>query len=258
LFRIKDDGTFTLGIGATTNSTTAPYASVVIGYLATDGTAGNRSEAIAIGSAATGSLGGVAIGGNATTANRSYATCVGYNTSATAANAVVYGWNSSVSTQYGTAIGPAATTSGTLGVTLGSATNSGAYGIVFSADANTPTSSYARAMTAWFEDGVGQSFYINSLGNQVFRSKTALTSGTHYSATATNTLTMHNGTATSTNITDAFQLYSTGGVPAFRTAAGNITTLDGIVSAAVAVASTNKIKITVNGVDYYLLVTTVP
>jgi hypothetical protein len=59
------------------------------------------------------------------------------------------------------------------------------------------------------------------------RSVSALTAGTHYETAATNTLTIHNGTAPVTNIADAFQQYSadivTGNAaPHFRTENGAI------------------------------------
>jgi uncharacterized protein (DUF1330 family) len=72
-----------------------------------------------------------------------------------------------------------------------------------------------------------RSFFVNKNTNIVMRSVSALTAGTHYETTATNTLTIHNGTAPITNIADAFQQYSadiTAGnaAPHFRTENGSV------------------------------------
>ena len=52
---------------------------------------------------------------------------------------------------------------------------------------------------------------------------TQLTSGTHWNTTATNTLTIHNGTIPDTTIANAGQLYVEGGALKFRGGSGTIT-----------------------------------
>lgn len=168
----------------------------------------------------------------------------------------------SYSTYMGASSGPASTTAKNFQTCYGWATQADADGAISIGSGKISGSFYAKNSTAnsmmVFFNATEPSFFVNANSNVVLNSGVIPVAGTHYEAAVTNAITMTNGTAPTTNIANSFQQYSTGGVPAFRTAAGNITTLDGIVSAAVAVVSTNKIKITVNGTDYYLLVTTVP
>ncbi len=63
---------------------------------------------------------------------------------------------------------------------------------------------------------------MNNNGNIVLRNNQTIVTGTSYDANATNTLTIHSGTAPATNIADAFQQYAadivTGNAaPHFRT-----------------------------------------
>ena len=53
-----------------------------------------------------------------------------------------------------------------------------------------------------------QDFFISGKSNVVLRNNTTLTAGTHYDTTAVNAYTVHNGTAPSGAIVDAFQMYS--------------------------------------------------
>jgi len=71
-----------------------------------------------------------------------------------------------------------------------------------------------------------RSFFVNKNSNVVLRSLGALTAGTHYSTAATNTLTIHSGSAPTTNISSSFQLYASGSAANasanFRNADGSI------------------------------------
>jgi hypothetical protein len=75
-----------------------------------------------------------------------------------------------------------------------------------------------------------RSFFVNKNSNVVLRSLGSLAAGTQYDTNATNTFTIHNGTAPASNITDAFQLYSAGitagnAAPHFRTENGDVVKL---------------------------------
>jgi len=75
-----------------------------------------------------------------------------------------------------------------------------------------------------------QSFFFNKNTNVVLKSNSSLTSGTDFEAAATNTFTIHNGTAPVANIADATAFYSadiTAGnaAPHFRTENGSIVKL---------------------------------
>lgn len=70
-----------------------------------------------------------------------------------------------------------------------------------------------------------RSFFVNQNSNLVFRTNNTLTSGTHFDANATNTITLHNGTVPATTIANAGQLYVEGGALKFRGGSGTITTI---------------------------------
>jgi hypothetical protein len=70
-----------------------------------------------------------------------------------------------------------------------------------------------------------RALFLNQKSNLVFRNGQALTSGTHFDANATNTFTIHNGTAPITTIANAGQLYVEGGELKFRGGSGTITTI---------------------------------
>jgi hypothetical protein len=70
-----------------------------------------------------------------------------------------------------------------------------------------------------------QSFFFNKNTNVVLKSNSALTSGTHFEAAATNTFTIHNGVAPTTNIAGAGQLYVEGGALKYRGSSGTVTVL---------------------------------
>lgn len=72
-----------------------------------------------------------------------------------------------------------------------------------------------------------RSFFVNQNSNLVFRTNATLTSGTHFDANATNTFTLHSGTAPASNIVDAAQQYvadvrAGNAAPHFRTENGSI------------------------------------
>ena len=68
-----------------------------------------------------------------------------------------------------------------------------------------------------------QTMLLTNKANLVFRNSTQLTSGTHWNAAATNTITIHNGTIPDTTIANAGQLYVEGGALKFRGGSGTIT-----------------------------------
>ena len=70
-----------------------------------------------------------------------------------------------------------------------------------------------------------RALFLNQKSNLVFRNGQSLTSGTHFDANATNTFTIHNGTAPVTNIANAGQLYVEAGALKFRGGSGTITTI---------------------------------
>lgn len=72
-----------------------------------------------------------------------------------------------------------------------------------------------------------RALFLNQKSNLVFRNGQSLTSGTHFDANATNTFTLHSGTAPASNIVDAAQQYTADVVagnaaPHFRTENGAI------------------------------------
>jgi hypothetical protein len=107
-----------------------------------------------------------------------------------------------------------------------------------------------------------RSFFVNKNTNIVMRSVSALTAGTHYETAATNTLTIHNGTAPVTTIANAGQLYVESGALRYRDSNGTITNAGGTVqsvasAATVTPVATNKlVKITAQAVGLTLAVPT--
>jgi hypothetical protein len=72
-----------------------------------------------------------------------------------------------------------------------------------------------------------RALFLNQKSNLVFRNGQSLTSGTHFDSNATNTFTLHSGTAPASNIVDAAQQYTADVVagnaaPHFRTENGAI------------------------------------
>ena len=65
-----------------------------------------------------------------------------------------------------------------------------------------------RSFEVYLNGQSGSDFHVTGKTNVVLKNNSVLVSGTNYEAAATNTLTIHNGVAPTTNITGAFQLYS--------------------------------------------------
>ena len=94
-----------------------------------------------------------------------------------------------------------------------------------------------------------RALFLNQKSNLVFRNGQSLTSGTHFDANATNTFTLHSGTAPASNIVDAAQQYTADVVagnaaPHFRTENGAIVKVyqeTTAVTAAAFVANTSAI-----------------
>lgn len=136
----------------------------------------------------------------------------------------------SANTQIGFAVGQAAGVNKSYITAIGMRLNSshnGAIMIGSSGDLNTNATSISDDAAQFHFRSTAQSFFFNKNTNVVLRSNSSLTSGTHFEAAATNTFTIHSGTAPVTNISDAFQQYSadiTAGnaAPHFRTENGSI------------------------------------
>lgn len=120
-------------------------------------------------------------------------------------------------------------------------------------DASRASLDIADSFSIYFRNN-NRSFFVNKNTNIVLRSVSALTSGTHFDANATNTFTIHNGTAPATNIANAQQLYAESGALRCRDGNGDITNLAGTIqsvasAATVTPVSTNKfVKITAQAV----------
>jgi hypothetical protein len=65
-----------------------------------------------------------------------------------------------------------------------------------------------RSFEVYLNGQSGSDFHVTGKTNVVLKNNSVLVSGTNYEAAATNVLTIHNGVAPTTNITGAFQLYS--------------------------------------------------
>lgn len=206
---------FTIGGGvAIGQSAYADACSVAIGTLAKAGlTAGGTNKSIAIGynsqSNANGGDRGIAIGSDSSGGFGNFdvtsiGTSVAMGSFTSARNTFIGQYITGASSQ-------------TDMIVLGGGTATGA-----SAAQPTITSSFSVYLGA-----TERSFFVNKNSNIVIRSLGALTSGTHFEAAATNTFTIHNGTAPVANIADAYAQYSadiTAGnaAPHFRTENGNI------------------------------------
>lgn len=70
-----------------------------------------------------------------------------------------------------------------------------------------------------------RSFFVNKNTNMVLKSLGALVSGTDFDAAATNTITIHNGTAPTVTLANGGQLYVEGGALKYRGTSGTITTI---------------------------------
>jgi hypothetical protein len=81
-----------------------------------------------------------------------------------------------------------------------------------------------NSFSLYFSDN-NRSFFVNKNTNVVLKSLGTLTAGTDFEAAATNTITIHNGTAPITTIANAGQLYVEGGALKYRGSSGTITTI---------------------------------
>ncbi len=205
---------------------------------------GFSANPIAIGKNSTSNGNSIAIGNGATTGTLQSTTSslvIGYNsTSPSGVNNNVIIGNSNTATNssgenilIGDNINFSGNGKNSFGITLGrffgatSFASSGAYAIGSGVSAASPALlNITDSFSVYFRN-TERSFFVNKNTNIVMRSVSALTAGTHYETAATNTFTIHNGTAPITNIANAFQQYSadiTAGnaAPHFRTENGAI------------------------------------
>jgi hypothetical protein len=246
-FDLSNEGGIAIGRQSTISTNTANNNfGVAVGFN-TEARGTNTAWGIALGFAAKAGIGNVALGQSAT---------AGFIGSfAGTSNAIAIGANASANTSGGgggIAIGRSAngSTSGTdnivIGQDLGITSNSNAANILFGRFLSVTTNSRSNTISigsgvntgsravANIDNSFGlyfanneRSFFVNSLSNVVLRSQQSLAAGTQYDSNATNTFTIHNGTAPASNISDAFQFYSAdivagNAAPHFRTENGNV------------------------------------
>lgn len=213
LLSISGDGRIAIGLNAQFLSTTDAFKNVVIGGGAKDISTSGVSE------------NSVAIGYNAVSNNNG--TAIGANSQVTAISGVALG-SSSYGGYESIAIGSSARADGTSGyqsLAIGKGARASA---LLSGIIAIGQSSYTNALAqtlAFCVDPSGansQTMLLTNKANLVFRNSTQLTSGTHWNTTATNTITVHDGTIPNGNIANAFQMYSESGQVRFRNADGNI------------------------------------
>jgi hypothetical protein len=242
-FKLSNQGGLAIGNGSSISGPGTNNTAIAIGYL---------SSALTY----FGSGGGVAIG-QSTFADSN---CVGIGTLSKAGGggpnfAVSIGYNATTNSQGGEggiAIGYNAScgTSNSNLIAIGRNVTNGSYGglrnqfigqyitgslfqtdmIVLGGGTGTGASAAQPTISESFSLYMGntqRSFFVNKNTNVVLRSLQALTSGTHFETAATNTFTIHNGTAPVANIADATAFYSadiTAGnaAPHFRTENGAI------------------------------------
>lgn len=131
-------------------------------------------------------------------------------------------------TQIGYAVYQGVGTNKTLNTGIGirlQSSHNGTIMIGSSSDSNTDANSIADDAAQFHFRSTNQSFYFNKNTNVVLKSNSALTSGTHFEAAATNCITIHNGTAPTATITGAGVLYVEGGALKFRGSSGTVTTI---------------------------------
>ena len=227
IVNFNGNGQFTIGLGASVNSTTLPEYSVVIGHNASDGVAGNRTASVAIGRLASGNYYGVAIGTQSTSSGDAG---VAIGASATAgANGSALGYQATAAGA-GVSIGKLATSTSQGAITIGTNTiNNQNYSIVFNSSLQVITNEHSNVCKMYF-NSTKQSFFYHENGRFVINSKVDLVANTNYDNSATNTITITTGTTPTLNIVDSFQLYSadiTAGnaAPHFRTENGSIVKL---------------------------------
>jgi len=252
LISIAGDGRVAIGLNAQILGTTDAFKNVVIGGGAKDiSAAGVTENAVAFGFNAVSNNGGTAIGAN---------------TSITGVGGVAVG-ASAIAGLNSIAIGVAARADGTSGyqslaIGYGSRASALLSGIIAVGQ-----QSYTNALgqtLAFCVDPSGansQTMLLTNKANLVFRNSTQLTSGTHWNTTATNTLTIHNGTIPNGNIVDAIQFYSAdivagNAAPHFRTENGDIIKLyreTTAVTASTLVSNLGTILTDTDTIDGYTL-----
>jgi|688.fasta_scaffold02754_47 hypothetical protein len=204
---------FSTGGGVAIGQTSyADANSISIGQLAKAGlSAGGSNSSISIGYNATtnasGGDRGIAIGSNASAGLSNFdVTTIG--------SSVISG---SFSGYRNTFIGQYVTgaNSQTDMIVLGGGTGTGA-----NAAQPTITESFSVYM-----GNTQRSFFVNKNTNVVMKSLGALVSGTDFAAAATNTITIHNGTAPTVTLANGGQLYVEGGALKYRGTSGTITTI---------------------------------
>jgi len=131
-------------------------------------------------------------------------------------------------TQIGWAVDQAASQNKSFNVGLGVRLRSSHNGaIMFGTPGDTSTiiSSIADDVVQFHLRSSNQSFFFNKNTNVVLKSNSSLTSGTDFEAAATNTITIHNGTAPTVTLANGGQLYVEGGALKYRGTSGTITTV---------------------------------
>jgi hypothetical protein len=198
------------------------FNATVVGISSTAGDSG-----VAIGQGAAGNIDGVGIGRSALSANFSVA--IGRSASATGIGSIAIGNTSSASADRSLAIGNNTIASADPSIAIGHRTRATAIRAIAIGTSNDNVSQFINSIADSFQVGFNalQSFFINTNSNLVLKTQTSLTSGTHFEAAATNTFTIHNGTAPVANIADATAFYSAdivagNAAPHFRTENGNI------------------------------------
>ena len=214
MISIAGDGRMAIGLNAQILGTTDAFKNVVIGGGAKDiAAAGVTENAVAFGYNAVSNNGGTAIGANTSiTGIQGVAigagAIAGYQSLAIGTSARADGTSGYQSLAIGFGARASALLSGIIAVGQSSYTNALGQTLAFCVDPSGANS---------------QTMLLTNKANLVFRNSTQLTSGTHWNTTATNTLTIHNGTIPDTTIANAGQLYVEGGALKFRGGSGTIT-----------------------------------
>lgn len=250
--------TQTSSIAMGTNSTASASYATAIGYLSV--ASSQSSVALGYGATVSTNVNGVAIGvssscnkisgialADGASVTGDYGIALGYQSisSATTGYSIAAGYRATASGDYSIAIGVSPTTaSGEDSIAIGdnalasanraiafgravSATAANAYVIGAGVDGSSKLINNQTLSLIVGFNSANPTVLLNKNGNLVVRSDSAITSGTHYEAAATNAVTVHNGTAPVANIVDAFAMYSSDAAagnacPTFRTENGTV------------------------------------
>jgi len=226
-------------------NTRAGGGGISIGYGANSGTGQSLNNNIAIGTSATNdnaSTNCIAIGTSTTTGSVSNTIAIG---SSINFGSYAAGGNIALGNFFN-----------------GTAFETNAYAIGSGdSDATRATLNIGNSFSVYFNN-TQRSFFVNKNTNIVMKSVSALAPVIDFGAAATNTLTIHNGTAPVTTIANAGQLYVEAGALRYRDGNGTITNAGGTVqsvgsAATVTPVATNKlVKITAQAVGLTLAVPT--